>query len=268
MRDRLAPRHRAGQRERASNGGAAARVSTATATCSVSRRATRDRRPTSATSSTHCSAWCTSADRVATRRSSTTCSPRTASTARAPIRGLHRASRPSLPVPGRCLVARGRARPLPPRARTDVHGDRSARRGVGPRRTARRPRLQDRWRPPRARRRRRPRARLQAWFAAPLAARDGLRIRVRYEHLAAEVGRRPGSVRARDRGARRRRGGAPTRRRVRARRGDFAGVHDCRDLRRVPLPGGVPRHRGPIGADVAGTADVDDRTDTPPTLTR
>lgn len=31
------------------------------------------------------------------------------------------------------------------------------------------------------------RARLQAWLAAPLAARDGLRIRVRYEHLAAEV---------------------------------------------------------------------------------
>lgn len=36
-----------------------------------------------------------------------------------------------------------------------------------------------------------PRARLQAWLAAPRAARDGLRIRVRYEHLAAEVGDDP-----------------------------------------------------------------------------
>jgi RecB family exonuclease len=32
-----------------------------------------------------------------------------------------------------------------------------------------------------------PRARLQAWLAAPIADRRGLRIRVRYEHLAPEV---------------------------------------------------------------------------------
>ncbi len=32
-----------------------------------------------------------------------------------------------------------------------------------------------------------PRARLQAWLAAPIAVRLGLRLRVRYEHLAAEV---------------------------------------------------------------------------------
>jgi RecB family exonuclease len=32
-----------------------------------------------------------------------------------------------------------------------------------------------------------PRARLQAWLAAPIATRRGLRIRVRYEHLATEV---------------------------------------------------------------------------------
>jgi hypothetical protein len=31
-----------------------------------------------------------------------------------------------------------------------------------------------------------PRARLQAWLAEPLAARRGLRVRIRYEHLAAE----------------------------------------------------------------------------------
>jgi RecB family exonuclease len=31
------------------------------------------------------------------------------------------------------------------------------------------------------------RARLQAWLAAPIAARNGLRLRIRYEHLAAEV---------------------------------------------------------------------------------
>jgi RecB family exonuclease len=32
-----------------------------------------------------------------------------------------------------------------------------------------------------------PRARLQAWLAAPLAGRRGLRLRIRYEHLAPEV---------------------------------------------------------------------------------
>jgi RecB family exonuclease len=32
-----------------------------------------------------------------------------------------------------------------------------------------------------------PRARLQAWLAAPRARRDGLRLRIRYEHLAPEV---------------------------------------------------------------------------------
>jgi RecB family exonuclease len=31
------------------------------------------------------------------------------------------------------------------------------------------------------------RARLQAWLAAPIAERNGLRLRIRYEHLAAEV---------------------------------------------------------------------------------
>ena len=35
------------------------------------------------------------------------------------------------------------------------------------------------------------RARLQAWLAAPIAFRLGLRIRVRYEHLAAEVSEDP-----------------------------------------------------------------------------
>ncbi|HZJ28088.1 MAG TPA: PD-(D/E)XK nuclease family protein [Acidimicrobiia bacterium] len=32
-----------------------------------------------------------------------------------------------------------------------------------------------------------PRARLQAWLAAPIAARNALGVRVRYEHLAAEI---------------------------------------------------------------------------------
>ena len=32
-----------------------------------------------------------------------------------------------------------------------------------------------------------PRARLQAWLAAPIALRLGLQVRVRYEHLAAEI---------------------------------------------------------------------------------
>jgi RecB family exonuclease len=32
-----------------------------------------------------------------------------------------------------------------------------------------------------------PRARLQAWLAAPWATREGLRLRIRYEHLAPEV---------------------------------------------------------------------------------
>jgi RecB family exonuclease len=32
-----------------------------------------------------------------------------------------------------------------------------------------------------------PRARLQAWLAAPIASRLGLQLRVRYEHLAAEI---------------------------------------------------------------------------------
>lgn len=36
-----------------------------------------------------------------------------------------------------------------------------------------------------------PRARLQAWLAAPIARRKGLRLRVRYEHLAAEVDEDP-----------------------------------------------------------------------------
>jgi hypothetical protein len=36
-----------------------------------------------------------------------------------------------------------------------------------------------------------PRARLQAWIAAPTAERLGLRLRVRYEHLAAEVDDEP-----------------------------------------------------------------------------
>jgi RecB family exonuclease len=31
------------------------------------------------------------------------------------------------------------------------------------------------------------RARLQAWLAAPIAERNGLQLRIRYEHLAAEV---------------------------------------------------------------------------------
>lgn len=38
-----------------------------------------------------------------------------------------------------------------------------------------------------------PRARLQAWLAAPRAARHGLRIRVRYEHLAPEIADDPES---------------------------------------------------------------------------
>jgi hypothetical protein len=32
-----------------------------------------------------------------------------------------------------------------------------------------------------------PRARLQAWLAAPIAARLGLQLRIRYEHLAPEI---------------------------------------------------------------------------------
>lgn len=36
-----------------------------------------------------------------------------------------------------------------------------------------------------------PRARMQAWLAAPLAARNGLRIRVRYEYLAPEIDEDP-----------------------------------------------------------------------------
>lgn len=36
-----------------------------------------------------------------------------------------------------------------------------------------------------------PRARLQAWIAAPTAERLGLRLRIRYEHLAAEVDDEP-----------------------------------------------------------------------------
>ncbi len=64
---------------------------------------------------------------------------------RRPRASARRPAHPQVPV-GRGVErgARGHARPLPSPAAADVHGDGAHRRGVGPRRPARRARLQDR----------------------------------------------------------------------------------------------------------------------------
>ena len=166
-------------------------------------------------------------------------------------RGVRRTPRAALPLPRRALVARGRARAVPPRARADVHGDGPARRGVGARRHPRHPRLQDRLasRPSaspttraRGSRRGSPRRSPPARPAPPRPVRAP-RGRGR---------RRPRSVRARRRGPRRDRGGA-----ARDGRGadprrpsdDFPGVADAEVCGVLPVPVDLPRQRGAGRAD-------------------
>ncbi len=84
-----------------------------------------------------------------------------------------------------------RRRPLPPSPATDVHGHRAHRRGVDPRRHARRTRLQD-GRPLRRHGRRRsppPTCRLTSRPRRPQSR--GLRLRLRYEYLQPEVDEDP-----------------------------------------------------------------------------
>ena len=119
-------------------------------------------------------------------------------------------------------------------AAADVHGDRAHRRGVGPRRPARRPRLQDRRGCVDERLAEIPAAKVQA-FVLGQAARDrGLTLRLRYEYLQRRGRRRPRAVGARRRRPRGDRGGAARRGRAHVARRRLEG------RRRRPTVRGVP----------------------------
>ena len=157
-------------------------------------RERRRRRPTTQglLVARHAAAHPRDADRATTTRTSPTCSPATAPTseARAPARRAPRAAGARRRGAGGAAHEHD-ARALPPATRADVHGDRAHRRDLGPRRPARRPRLQDRaalarrglptFRPRRCRRS----------CSTPAARQRGLRLRLRYEYLQPEIDEDP-----------------------------------------------------------------------------
>ena len=102
-----------------------------------------------------------------------------------------------------------------------------------------------------------PRARLQAWLAAPIADRLGLQLRIRYEHLAAEIVDDPepfepdaDDLEAIDEELR------VTAAAIQAAAAEhaFPGVAERRGLRLLPVPLDLPGERGARRADVADPA--------------
>ena len=182
--------------------------------------------------------------------SSTTCSPRTASTT-APMRAMVERHVRRCPPRAPSGTPRARARPLPPLPAADVHGDGAHRRGLGARRAARRPRLQDRA----ARTASASRTTAGPGCRLGCSPRRGAQRRHATAHPVRVPGgrgrRRPGAVRARRRRPRGDRGGAARRRRGIARDDEWQGVADARGVRHVPLPVDLPRQRGAVGAHLA-----------------